>query len=331
MSAACTGPSTRRPTAAWLAGVLPGRRPSRASRSTSRETVLGLALVAGTTAFVWAPPCMSIRTGGAVRIRRVPRSRSARVRQRQRRALPAATAQRRGAPASCNPSHGRRRAALMLVASALARRGARPQRPDGPTHRAVVLALLGNFVLLQDGPPQTALKQQSGGTARSCRWRRSGTRGALSSSAANTFGGQLLAAAAVPLLLLLEDEPAAARGCSTPSAAARWGFVAVFRRRRPSQPWPGQATCGSHLMLYRVFSPRFMMAASLLLVVDLAGILIALTGTRAQHVACRRGHLGGPTDMWEGELVLNVCMLLRRTGARRSSCCAMSSGVYVKL
>jgi len=36
-----------------------------------------------------------------------------------------------------------------------------------------------------------------------------------------------------------------------------------------------------HLMLYRVFSPRFMMAAVLLLVVDLVGILVALTGVRS--------------------------------------------------
>ncbi len=38
-------------------------------------------------------------------------------------------------------------------------------------------------------------------------------------------------------------------------------------------------------MLYRVFSPRFMMAAATLLVVDVVGILITLTGLRSNTLA----------------------------------------------
>ncbi|KAK8139154.1 hypothetical protein PG984_002534 [Apiospora sp. TS-2023a] len=40
-----------------------------------------------------------------------------------------------------------------------------------------------------------------------------------------------------------------------------------------------------HLMLFRVFNPRFMMAAAVLLVVDLVGILVALAGVRANALA----------------------------------------------
>jgi phosphatidylinositol glycan class O len=36
-----------------------------------------------------------------------------------------------------------------------------------------------------------------------------------------------------------------------------------------------------HLMLYRIFSPKFMTGAFVLLVVDAVGIVVALTGMRA--------------------------------------------------
>ena len=40
-----------------------------------------------------------------------------------------------------------------------------------------------------------------------------------------------------------------------------------------------------HLMLYRIFNPRFMLAALLLLLVDVVGILVALTGFRTNMLA----------------------------------------------
>lgn len=38
-------------------------------------------------------------------------------------------------------------------------------------------------------------------------------------------------------------------------------------------------------MLYRVFCPRFMLAALLLVVMDLVGVLVALTGVRSNTLA----------------------------------------------
>ncbi|KAL1844795.1 hypothetical protein VTK73DRAFT_1770 [Phialemonium thermophilum] len=40
-----------------------------------------------------------------------------------------------------------------------------------------------------------------------------------------------------------------------------------------------------HLMLYRVFCPRYMMAAALLLVVDVVGILVSLAGVRTNTLS----------------------------------------------
>ena len=40
-----------------------------------------------------------------------------------------------------------------------------------------------------------------------------------------------------------------------------------------------------HLMLYRVFNPRFMLAAVLLLVLDLVVIVVTLTGVRSNTLS----------------------------------------------
>ncbi len=40
-----------------------------------------------------------------------------------------------------------------------------------------------------------------------------------------------------------------------------------------------------HLMLFRVFNPRFMLAAAMLFVVDLVAILVALPGLRVNTLA----------------------------------------------
>jgi GPI ethanolamine phosphate transferase 3 subunit O len=40
-----------------------------------------------------------------------------------------------------------------------------------------------------------------------------------------------------------------------------------------------------HLMLYRVFSPRFMLGGLALVIVDVVGIFIALMGTRTSFMS----------------------------------------------
>jgi phosphatidylinositol glycan class O len=61
-------------------------------------------------------------------------------------------------------------------------------------------------------------------------------------------------------------------------------FIAYFAvESLATMVWAGWLR--RHLMLYRVFSPRFMMAAVLLLTLDLAGIVITLAGTRCNTLA----------------------------------------------
>ncbi|OAA66007.1 phosphoethanolamine n-phosphodiesterase [Niveomyces insectorum RCEF 264] len=104
---------------------------------------------------------------------------------------------------------------------------------------------------------------------------------------ANTFPGHLLAAAAVPLLVLWKTGPRQ-RGVGLLSATSRAlaRFAAYFAvEALATMVWA--AHLRRHLMLYRVFNPRFMLAAAVLLVVDAAGLLLALPGLRANTLAVR--------------------------------------------
>lgn len=94
----------------------------------------------------------------------------------------------------------------------------------------------------------------------------------------NTFAGQILAAVSLPLMtmwLASPDTKGVLEGVSR-SMAAFSSYFAV--ESLATMAWAGHLR--RHLMLYRVFSPRYMMAATLLLVVDVVGILVTLTGVR---------------------------------------------------
>ncbi|CAK7244720.1 MAG: mannose-ethanolamine phosphotransferase gpi13 [Sporothrix thermara] len=102
--------------------------------------------------------------------------------------------------------------------------------------------------------------------------------------AANTFPGHLMAVAAVPLLVLWKTGPRRRGGLLSPTSRALAGFAAYFAvEALATTAWAGHLR--RHLMLYRVFSPRFMMAAAALLVVDIAAILLALIGLRSNTLA----------------------------------------------
>lgn len=96
--------------------------------------------------------------------------------------------------------------------------------------------------------------------------------------AVNTFAGQILAAVSLPLIttwLASPDTKGVLEGVSRSMAA----FASYFTvQSLATMAWAGHLR--RHLMLYRVFSPRFMMAATVLLVVDVVGILVTLTGMR---------------------------------------------------
>ncbi|CAK7266946.1 mannose-ethanolamine phosphotransferase gpi13 [Sporothrix epigloea] len=102
--------------------------------------------------------------------------------------------------------------------------------------------------------------------------------------AANTFPGHLIAVAAVPLLVLWKTGPRRRGGLLSPVSRALAGFAAYFAvEALATMVWAGHLR--RHLMLYRVFSPRFMMAAAALLVVDSAAIVLALVGLRSNTLA----------------------------------------------
>ncbi|KAM0254333.1 hypothetical protein ACHAQJ_006919 [Trichoderma viride] len=101
--------------------------------------------------------------------------------------------------------------------------------------------------------------------------------------ALNTFAGQILAAVSVPLIVLWKVGPKQ-RGVLETTTRALGVFIAYYAvEALATMSWAGWLR--RHLMLYRVFCPRFMLAALLLLVMDLVGILVALTGVRTNTLA----------------------------------------------
>lgn len=94
----------------------------------------------------------------------------------------------------------------------------------------------------------------------------------------NSFAGQIVAAVSLPLVvgwLASPDEGALLEGVSRSMA----GFASYFSvQSLATMMWAGHLR--RHLMLYRVFSPRFMTAALVLLTVDVVGIVVTLMGVR---------------------------------------------------
>lgn len=93
----------------------------------------------------------------------------------------------------------------------------------------------------------------------------------------NTFGAQILTAAAVPLVVLWKQRSkkrlleAVARAVATHVL-----YYAVINLA--TTMWAGWLR--RHLMLYRVFNPRFLTGAVVLFIVDLVAVFVALGGVR---------------------------------------------------
>ena len=94
----------------------------------------------------------------------------------------------------------------------------------------------------------------------------------------NTFGSQILAAIFVPLVVLWKQPPKkkGLLGEVSRAMAIHLSYYAVINLA--TTMWAGWLR--RHLMLYRIFSPRFMTGAAVLLVVDVVGIFVALGGYR---------------------------------------------------
>ncbi|KAK5076991.1 mannose-ethanolamine phosphotransferase gpi13 [Lithohypha guttulata] len=97
----------------------------------------------------------------------------------------------------------------------------------------------------------------------------------------NNFGPQIMCAAAVPLTVLWK-RPISKEGLRgfwsdiMRSCVAHLLYYATIQVA--TTMWAGHLR--RHLMLYRVFMPRFLMASGVLLIVDLVLIIFALGGTR---------------------------------------------------
>ncbi|PFH56441.1 hypothetical protein XA68_16494 [Ophiocordyceps unilateralis] len=236
---------------------------------------LALFLVAGTTAFTWAPPCLSVVSAGQSRVAILGYANALGARYLL---LPLNVL---GACLVVTKPMGGGALALMLwqvlsLAEVVDLNGLKAET-TGP----VVLAMLGNFYFFRTGH-QAALSSIQWDSAFvplfTIRYPWSPLVVTL-----NTFAGQVLAASCVPLVALWKAGPKQKGVLETVAraAAAFVGYYAV--EALATMTWAGWLR--RHLMLYRVFSPRFMMAAVLLLVLDLVVLLVSLTGLRTNMLS----------------------------------------------
>lgn len=243
------------------------------------QLVLGLAVVAGTTAFIWAPPCVSIVTTASksgraqVTVLGYGNANGARYLLLPLNVLGACFL-------LSKPMGGGALGLMMWQILSLAEildLNNLTMETIGP----VMLGLLGNFYFFKTGH-QAALSSIQWDSAFiplfTIRYPWSPVVIAL-----NTFAGQILAAVAVPLVVLWKVGPKR-KGLLESVSRALGIFVAYFAvESLATMAWAGWLR--RHLMLYRVFMPRFMTAAILLLVVDVVGILVALPGVRSNTLA----------------------------------------------
>jgi phosphatidylinositol glycan class O len=99
----------------------------------------------------------------------------------------------------------------------------------------------------------------------------------------NSFGAQILCAIAVPALVLWKQPPRkrGLLGDVAKAVGTHILFYAVINLA--TTIWAGHLR--RHLMLYRIFSPRFMTGALVLLVVEVVSVFLAVGGTRMSFIS----------------------------------------------
>ncbi|KAL9609445.1 MAG: hypothetical protein Q9167_005800 [Letrouitia subvulpina] len=94
----------------------------------------------------------------------------------------------------------------------------------------------------------------------------------------NTYGAQIFTTIAVPLLVLWKKPPQK-KGLLGDVAMAMATYILYFAViNLATTMWAGWLR--RHLMLYRIFSPRYLTGMAMLLVVDIVGIVVALGSVR---------------------------------------------------
>lgn len=94
----------------------------------------------------------------------------------------------------------------------------------------------------------------------------------------NSFGAQILTTIAVPLIALWKQPPKKKGLLNDVAKAVATNILYYAVLNLATTMWAGWLR--RHLMLYRIFSPRFMTGATVLLVVDLVGVLVAVGSVR---------------------------------------------------
>lgn len=94
----------------------------------------------------------------------------------------------------------------------------------------------------------------------------------------NSFGAQILAAAAVPLIALWKQPPKQKGLLDNVARASATHILYYAVINLATTMWAGYLR--RHLMLYRIFSPKFMTAAAVLLIVDIFVTFVAIGMTR---------------------------------------------------
>ncbi|KAL2204988.1 hypothetical protein CC79DRAFT_1310049 [Sarocladium strictum] len=99
----------------------------------------------------------------------------------------------------------------------------------------------------------------------------------------NTCAGQILAAACVPLIATWKVGPKQ-KGVLKIVTRGLGVFIAYYAvESLATMAWAGHLR--RHLMVYRIFTPRFMMAALVLIVLDIVVIVVSLLGFRCNTLA----------------------------------------------
>ena len=261
----------------------------RLAKTTIAQLVLGVSLVAGTTYYGWATPCISIELPDGQDNGDAPPNQGTRPKNM-------------GVFGYSN-MHGSRYFLLVtnwLIAVILL------QKPMGggsigilalqilalleivnsndlarSAIGPVVLAMLGNFHFFKTGH-QATLSSIQWETAfialKTIRYPWSPLLVTL-----NAYGAQIITAVAVPLVVLWKQPPKK-KGLLGDVAMAVATFILYFAAiNLATTMWAGWLR--RHLMLYRIFSPRFMTGAAALLVVDLIAIFVAIGGFRSNIIS----------------------------------------------
>ncbi len=94
----------------------------------------------------------------------------------------------------------------------------------------------------------------------------------------NTFGAQILCAIAVPALVLWKVPPQKKGLLGTLAKATATHILFYATINLATTMWAGHLR--RHLMLYRIFMPRFLLGATVLVLVDIVAIFVGLWGAR---------------------------------------------------